>query len=437
MDTNQLLHEHGISSKTVDNYPAIAKHAAELASDGFGVKHIIEHIRSQYVVNDKVTMVASRDYMDCVVFGKELIEQNAIEQMDTVMRIPPAVAGALMPDAHLGYGMPIGGVVALENAVSPNFVGFDIACRMKLTLFDLEVDAFDEDSWLAGLRKVTNFGVGGRFAREQRRDHVVMQDERWGRLGIDKDKGWAQLGTSGKGNHFADIVLTDYISNAGQARRYLGLLTHSGSRGSGYGVARKYGKLAIAETDKIAYNIPKGYAWLRMDTDPGREYWAAMSLMGDYAQANHDVIHREFMWAMCLKPALTYDNHHNFAWQEGDQYIHRKGATPAARSAYGIIPGTSGSYSYVVQGLGNPASLMSAPHGAGRPYSRTEAKGRHNVEQFKDHMDEFGTRHKGITGDETVFAYKDIEAVMAASHALVTPWLQLKPLVVLMGGGQR
>ena len=372
------------------------------------------------------------------IFGQHLIEENAIEQMDNVMSIPPARYGALMPDAHHGYGMPIGGVVVLENAVSPGFVGYDIACRMKLTIFNDMDSAIDvTEDWMYALQDSTRLGVGCHFEHGDRRDHPIMEDPRIEYLGYDKDRMHSQLGTSGAGNHFLDVVEGTLYGPA-EGSPFIGLLTHSGSRGPGHWTATKYIKLARAYVKELGVDIPKGgYEWLSTETDQGREYLRAMDLMGEYAQANHDLIHQNFMEQLNLTAWRTYDNHHNYAWRVpgSDSYTHRKGATPAGENVVGIIPGSSGSNSYIVSGRGNKLSLHSAPHGAGRPHSRKEAKRRHDGESFQNHMAAEGIKYSGLAGDETVFAYKDIEAVIEASSELCEVIGVMKPLMVLMAGG--
>lgn len=379
------------------------------------------------------------------IFGQHLIEENAIEQMDKVMSIPPARYGALMPDAHHGYGMPIGGVAVLQDAVSPGFVGYDIACRMKLTIFDDMYSAVDvTEDWMYALQDSTRLGVGCHFDDADRRDHPIMEDPRITELGYDKDRMHSQLGTSGAGNHFLDVVKGELYLEAGTcedpyaSKEFIGLLTHSGSRGPGHWTATKYIKLARAYVKELGVDIPKGgYEWLSTETDQGREYLMAMELMGDYAQANHNLIHQNFMAQLNLTAWRTYDNHHNYAWKVPGttNYTHRKGATPAGEGVVGVIPGTSGSNSYLVRGLGNKASLHSAPHGAGRPFSRKEAKRQHDGENFRSHMAAEGIKYSGLAGDETVFAYKDIEAVIAASSELCKVIGMMKPLMVLMAGG--
>ena len=314
------------------------------------------------------------------------IPVNAIEQMETVMRLPMARAGALMPDAHLGYAMPIGGVVSLDGAISPSFVGYDISCMMQLTLFDITPEAFmaERAALAEALRSVTAFGVGSDFKPGERK-HAVMDDPLWREIHTLtklQSKARRQLGSSGGGNHFADLVVMEFLVDyesyaAGDVA--VALLTHSGSRGTGHNTAVHYVKAAQRMTRHIAKGVPKGYEWLPLDSEAGQEYLAAMTLMGRYARANHDLIHAHFGVAAGLEPLHRVWNRHNYAWvDEAGMVIHRKGATPAAAGQMGIIPGSSGTPSYLVRGLGNAASLHSSSHGAGRFFSRKEAKRRHD-----------------------------------------------------------
>ncbi len=370
------------------------------------------------------------------------IPYSAVEQMQTVMRLPVARRGALMPDAHLGYAMPIGGVVSLEEAISPSFVGYDISCMMQLSLFDLPPKEFiaHRRKFAAVLRSGTSFGLGADFKPGQRR-HAVMDDPRWQETKLLKTlKATAaqQLGSSGGGNHFADLVLVDFVRDHAAFRtgdQVVGLLTHSGSRGAGHKTATHYVALAAQTTRQIARKVPSGYEWLPLNTELGQEYLAAMQLMGAYARANHDLIHDHFMAAAGLGERYRAWNRHNYAWVEDAGVIHRKGATPAEPGAIGLIPGSSGTASYLVRGLGNEASLHSSSHGAGRWFSRTEAKRRHDEEAFLKHMAELDILHFGLEPDETFQAYKDIEMVIALQEGILVEVIaRMTPKVVLMGG---
>ncbi|MES2569335.1 MAG: RtcB family protein, partial [Verrucomicrobiota bacterium] len=227
----------------------------------------------------------------------EGLDAEAVKQMANACALPVAVAGALMPDAHVGYGLPIGGVLATENAVIPYAVGVDIACRMKLTVYDRKANtiAGQRDRLANFLEEETRFGMGCSF--KQRRQHGVM-DEDWNVSPITRqlrDKAWAQLGTSGSGNHFVEFgafTVSKPDPGLGLAPgEYLALLSHSGSRGTGAQVCDFYSKRAMARHDHLPKEL-RHLAWLSLNDEDGQEYWAAMNLMGHYAAANHELIHR-------------------------------------------------------------------------------------------------------------------------------------------------
>jgi tRNA-splicing ligase RtcB (3'-phosphate/5'-hydroxy nucleic acid ligase) len=374
-------------------------------------------------------------------------EPDALRQMSNACKLPVAVAGALMPDAHVGYGLPIGGVLATHEAVIPYAVGVDIACRMKMTVLDLPVSALeDEQGRLAkALERETRFGMGATFRKPH--DHGVM-DRDWNVSAVTakmKDRAWSQLGTSGSGNHFVEFgELTVIDERAGLSRgTYLALLSHSGSRGSGAQVAGHYSRLAR----ELHPELPKDLshlAWLDLATEAGQEYWEAMELMGHYAAANHDVIHRSMARALGVEVMLDIENHHNFAWRErhrlpdgtdAEVIVHRKGATPAGAGVLGIIPGSMGTPGYVVQGKGVASSLNSASHGAGRRMSRTRAKELFNWDAAQQFLRERGVTLLSAGLDEVPMAYKDIDEVMAAQSDLVEPLARFEPRLVKMAPG--
>ena len=348
------------------------------------------------------------------VWGKEGIDQNTMDQMETAMQIPVCVAGALMPDAHLGYGLPIGGVFALDNAVCPYAVGVDIACRMELSVFPVKMEPeFGRDFLGNILEENTYFGVG--VEHSSKPDHPVLSED-WGVSSVTKEHfetARAQLGTSGSGNHF--VEWGEYHDDKGT---WLALMSHSGSRGVGAKVCNFYSKLAKVERP--------GYgelAWFDLDEELGQEYWAAMQLMGRYASANHDVIHDGLSKALGMKPMTQIENHHNFAWKEDyhgrEVIVHRKGATPAGEGVMGIIPGSMGTRAYIVSGRGSLDSINSSSHGAGRVMSRKQAK---KTFDYQTEIDKLAS--KGITvlsagTDEVVGVYKDIHKVMDAQIDLV------------------
>ncbi|MFH0911103.1 MAG: RtcB family protein [Planctomycetota bacterium] len=377
-------------------------------------------------------------------WGKD-IEPEAILQMENACRLPVTVAGALMPDAHMGYGLPIGGVLATKDAVIPYAVGMDIACRMKLSVLDLPVSALqnEQDRLRGALMEETSFGVGAAF--KHRRQHPVM-DEDWTISPVllrEKDKAWQQLGTSGSGNHFVEFgVLTLKEDNLGLRKgEYLALLSHSGSRGTGAEVARHYSRLAAGRHPGLSREM-KALAWLDLKSQEGREYWAAMELMGRYAAANHALIHRAIAGHLGVAVLLGVENHHNFAWKEylpkkgnapaEEAIIHRKGATPAHEGDLGVIPGSMATPGFVVRGRGNAQSLHSAAHGAGRRMSRKAALKRYTWQEARAFLTERGVSLISAGLDEVPMAYKDIEEVMIAQADLVEIIARFDPKLVLM-----
>ncbi len=367
------------------------------------------------------------------------VDVESIRQMENACKLPVSTAGALMPDAHVGYGLPIGGVLATRNAVIPYAVGMDIACRMKMTVMDLPVSAIrgEEGRLRNAIRQATSFGVGGRF--QKCKEHPVMEED-WSFSKIlvkNKDRAAHQLGTSGSGNHFVEFgVLTLDRQDLGlPGGAYFALLSHSGSRGTGGDVATFYSKLAM----KLHPELPRELmhlAWLDLDADAGREYWQAMELMGKYAAANHFLIHRDIARLLGAKVLIAIENHHNFAWKEnhfGQQVIvHRKGSTPANQGDIGIIPGSMATPGYIVRGKGVAESLNSASHGAGRRLSRTMTKSRYTWNDAKKFLAEHDVVLISASLDEAPMGYKDIESVMAAQSDLVEIVARFDPKLVKM-----
>jgi tRNA-splicing ligase RtcB len=377
----------------------------------------------------------------------EGIEKGAIDQMHNATRLPVSVAGALMPDAHQGYGLPIGGVLATENSVIPYAVGVDIACRMKLSVFDVPAAEMKRlnDKLVNALRRETVFGTGAQHRRPL--DHEVMECD-WGCTPITKhalEKARGQLGTSGSGNHFVVFgVITVATEPSGSAAgsdlgippgEYLALLSHSGSRGAGAMVASHYSKVARSLHPELPPELSY-LSWLDLDSEPGQEYWAAMNLMGQYAAANHALIHQKIAKNLGAKVIAGVENHHNFAWKEThggkDVIVHRKGATPAGQGVFGVIPGSMASPGFVVRGRGEPVSLDSASHGAGRRMSRTAAREKFRWNHVKPTLEAAGVQLLSAGIDEVPGAYKDIHQVMAAQSDLVDVIARFDPKIVRM-----
>ena len=374
-------------------------------------------------------------------FGDDLIDIQSIAQMQDACSLPITVAGALMPDAHLGYGVPIGSVIAADNAVMPGAVGVDIACRMKMTVFDIGKDALkDRKRFEKALLDCTHFGVGCELPKDARNNHPVMDDPLWNMPALRqlKDTAWAQLGTSGSGNHFSSFGEFSYNldPNGGFAKcGEVALMTHSGSRGTGAKVCNYYNRLAKMQLPP-EYAAFDRLAWLSLDTGDGMEYWNAMTLMGQYSAANHQIIHDKIVAHLGCNVLRGFENSHNFAWKEmhsGQKLIvHRKGATPAGKGVYGIIPGDMMNKAYVVVGKGEPRSLASASHGAGRAMSRTEAKKQFNWDYWRKKLEERGVHVMSAGLDEVPGAYKNIEVVMEAQKDLVDIVGEFQPRIVRM-----
>jgi len=375
------------------------------------------------------------------IFGREHIEEGAINQMYQAAKLPMAVAGALMPDAHHGYGLPIGGVLATENAVIPYGVGVDIGCRMCLSVFDINPKELlqKESFFIRELNEATLFGGGRQF--ETAGKHEVLDRKEFYEIKTLKPlqaKAAKQLGSSGSGNHFVEfgeieISEEDEILGIAPAK-YLGLLSHSGSRGLGATIASHYTQLA-----KQKRQLPgevKNLAWLNLDEEEGMEYWLAMNLAGDYASANHQIIHAKIAKQLGRKPIKMVENHHNFAWKEiyegREVIVHRKGATPAGENVLGIIPGSMTAPGYIVKGKGENSSLSSASHGAGRRLSRTSALNSITQNALKNELDKYGVTLLGGGLDEAPFAYKDIDEVMQSQLHLVDAVGKFIPKIVKM-----
>jgi len=375
------------------------------------------------------------------IYGSKFIESLAKQQMNLAMRLPVTVAGALMPDAHAGYGLPIGGVLAVDNAVIPYAVGMDIGCRMSLTLFDAKTDFLKRYSYQIkeALKEYTHFGMDGGLPFEQ--EHEILDRKEFLLTPLLKQlhgKAVRQLGTSGGGNHFVEFgeieLRENNILNLPKGN-YVALLSHSGSRGMGAAIARQYSIIA-REVCKLPREA-QHFAWLGLDTEPGQEYWISMNLAGDFAQACHERIHINISKALALKPLANVNNHHNFAWREEiapNEYaiVHRKGATPAGKGIAGLIPGSMATPGYLVCGKGKKESLNSASHGAGRAMSRQKAKEQFTQSALKKLLSQNGVTLIGGSVEEMPLAYKDIDKVMPAQESLVEIQGRFTPRIVRM-----
>ncbi|WP_295796736.1 RtcB family protein [Mucilaginibacter sp.] len=375
------------------------------------------------------------------IYGGKDIETVAKKQMDLAMLLPVSVQGALMPDAHMGFGLPIGGVLATDNVVIPYAVGMDIGCRMALTIID-ETDAFIKryDYQLRqALKNHTHFGMEGGL--DTRQEHEILDSPVFGQIPFLKQlrgKAVRQLGTSGSGNHFVEfgeIELAENNSLGLPGKKYAALLSHSGSRGLGAAIAKYYTQVAM-NTCKLPRHAQQ-LAWLDLNSEAGQEYWLTMTLAGDYAKACHERIHANLLKAVGIKPVMVIENHHNFAWKDTladgrEVIVHRKGATPAHAGELGIIPGSITTPAYVVKGRGADNALFSASHGAGRAMSRQKAKDGMTVSAMKKMLANADVELIGGSVEENPLAYKDIETVMQAQKELVDIQGKFTPRIARM-----
>lgn len=391
------------------------------------------------------TIALNVDGKSYQIYGAEAIEEGALQQMETAMKLPVTVAGALMPDAHQGYGLPIGGVLATNNAVIPYGVGVDIGCRMCMTIYDIPTKWLHDkkDDFKKLLVNNTKFGQ----ATFKPKDHEIFERTEFSELQIVremKDRAWQQIGSSGGGNHFVEFGTVEILNAINEYNvapgQYVAVLSHSGSRGLGANIARYYTKVAM---DKC--KLPpeaKHLAWLDLNSEEGQEYWLAMNLAGDYASACHHQIHERMAIGLRETPLAMIENHHNFAWKEKDVngnelIVHRKGATPAGKGVLGIIPGSMATPGFIVRGKGLAESINSASHGAGRTMSRTKAKQTILPGHVNKFLKEAGVELIGSGLDEAPMAYKDIHQVMNSQKELVEVLGSFMPRIVRMCGDER
>jgi tRNA-splicing ligase RtcB len=391
-----------------------------------------------------------------IVFGEH--EPNTIAQLEDVAS--RAARAALMADGHLGYVMPIGGVAAYRDQVSVVGVGFDIACGNAAIRTDLTVNT---PGLMAGLgpladeiQDVISFGIGRKNRSDDApTDHPLFESASWealpqhARMDL-RNKARKQLGTVGSGNHYVDV----FADETGAI--WVGV--HFGSRGLGHTIAS--GFLALSQNEKWGARVPEREALLRLDQPMGQDYWALMSLAGEYAYAGREWVARKVVSILGGTELELVHNHHNFAWREehdGESLIVvRKGATPAFPNQKGFVGGSMGDDAVIVRGTVSAGeeiatlqreSMFSTVHGAGRVMSRTAAAGKINrrsgkvikpgavsVEMMTSWVREKGVILRGGGLDESPHAYRRLPDVLAAQKGTVEVLHTLRPLIVVMAG---
>ena len=382
-------------------------------------------------------------------------ESGAIDQARNLTKLPFVFKHvALMPDVHQGYGMPIGGVVALKGMVIPNAVGVDIGCGMcavKTSLTEIDIDTLKRI--MGRIREEIPMGFN---KHKEYQDYSYIPVPDWNKISINKSvvaQEWEnagfQIGTLGGGNHFIEIQKG--------SDGYVWIMIHSGSRNLGLKVAGYYNKLARTLNERWHSSVQPSWdlAFLPVDGEDGQAYLNEMKYCVDFALANRKLmmerIKNIFLEESSLREMVRIRDNgtdnlfpefiniaHNYAVQENhfgeNVWVHRKGATLASESTIGIIPGSQGTSSYIVKGKGNPESYNSCSHGAGRTLSRSKAKETLNLEEETAKLDSKGVLHsiRGVANlDEAPGAYKPIGVVMEEQEDLVEIVTKLEPLAVL------
>jgi|TARA_Y100000310_G_scaffold128033_1_gene127184 tRNA-splicing ligase RtcB len=370
-------------------------------------------------------------------------DEKMVEQVENLAKLPFAFQHvALLPDGHVGYGMPIGGIMATKNVIVPNAVGVDIGCgvcAVKTSLTEIDTEILKKI--MGEIRKLIPLGfkrhkegqdMDWEFAGEGEIPKICLQE--WSNAS-------KSLGTLGGGNHFIEIQKGD--------DGHIWIMLHSGSRNLGFTVANFYNRLAVKLNQKWHSQVPKEWelAFLLVDSEEGQKYIEEMRYCVEYALANRELMMDRILDIIREKIGgfgYTWDNMiniaHNYAALENhfgqNVWVHRKGATRAREGQLGIIPGSQGTNSYIVRGKGNPDSFESCSHGAGRKMGRKEAKCNLNLEEEIKKLKDKNVIH-GIRGirdlDEAPGAYKDINTVIQNQKDLIDVAVILYPLAVIKG----
>lgn len=375
---------------------------------------------------------------DVLVWGDPLPE--AVDQMSEAMKYG-AIYGCLMADHHIGYSVPVGGVIAYQGKICVNGVGFDIACGNKAVLVDCPLGELKNNIYrtMNEVQKHISFGVGRKNMEEV--DHPLFSDNVWDAIPLLrdlKDKSRSQLGTVGSGNHYVDIFADELD------RVWIGV--HFGSRGLGHSICTHFIKAAGGKDGVHATPVV-----LDEDSDLGQQYIKCMELAGRYAYAGRDWVCQRV--AKILRANITEEihNHHNFAWKERhfdkDLWVVRKGATPAFPGQKGFVGGSMGDISVILEGVEateSARSLYSTVHGAGRLLGRVQAKGKRDkrgnlvkagMVDRAEHdawMARAGVELRGGDLDESPYAYKRIEKVLESHRGTVRILHTLRPIGVCM-----
>ena len=377
------------------------------------------------------------------------IEDGALQQVKNIANLPFVYKWvAVMPDSHQGYGMPIGGVVALDGIISPNMVGVDIGCGMCAVNTHIKTSEVTQGQLreiLGKIREVVPVGFAHHKTAQDESlmpDMIIVDDDADLICEQEYENALTQIGTLGGGNHFIELQKS--------GNDELWIMIHSGSRNLGKQVCDYYNDKAVELAKKwyIPNVVEQDLAYLPIDTNEGQAYIKEMQYCVDFAFANRKLMMgrvlncvSEVLGQFAQDPMINIA--HNYAALEhhmgANVWVHRKGATSARKDEVGIIPGSMGTKSYIVKGLGNPQSFMSCSHGAGRVMSRSKASETLTLEEVEKSMDgvvygRWGKDRKGrLDFGEAPGAYKDIDVVMENQKDLVEIVVELKPLAVVKG----
>ena len=392
--------------------------------------------------------------------NKEDLEESCLEQAIHLANLPFIHKWvALMPDTHTGKGMPIGGVIATEDVIIPNAVGVDIGCGMIFTPTNIKLSDVKEimtgngsliQAIIGDILRNIPVGVNRHKTKQPSKvldkalTEMRLYEKNQELVPLIEDA-YYQVGTLGGGNHFIELQVDE--------EGYVGIMIHSGSRHLGKSICDYFHNIATELNKQWHSEVPEEYrlAFLPVNTKEGKQYINWMKLALDYAYENRQKMMERTMeivskyvekyTGITVEYGETINCHHNYAALENhfgkNVWVHRKGATRVRKGEIAVIPGAMGSYSYVVEGLGNPESFCSSSHGAGRNYSRTGAKKAFSVEQVMVDLKEqdviLGKHKKGDVAEECRFAYKDIDMVMENQKDLVKPVKKLKTVGVVKG----
>lgn len=369
------------------------------------------------------------------------IEESAVQQLKNVASHPCITKPVVVcPDVHAGYGVTIGSVLAVDNALIPNAVGVDIGCSMSACKTNIEADSVSRETLEKVINKVRERIPVGFSHQKEKQSHYIFNDELWKECPICKENyesAQYQLGTMGGGNHFIELQKGD--------DGFLYYMIHSGSRNLGYQVGNAYNKAAnnLCKTWRHFDVVENELAFLPEGVAEYYAYEKEMNLCLKFASANHEVMRYHVEASLQeITSDIIYEKkwytRHNYATMEHhhgrDFMVHRKGAIMAREGVEQIIPGSQGTASYIVRGLGNPASYCSASHGSGRIMSRKKAQETLNLSTEQEKMKNIIHNMNTLKQlDEAPSAYKNIEDVLEQEKDLVTPIVKLTPLAVVKG----